>query len=246
MSTLCAISSITFVPVGAVVLTSRHRLKDSDVTWLYGPLHIGSDWSKTVHQDPPPSPNALRQNSLDSVGRSRAATPAGKKPILKRRSISQLLSLPQSPFFNQDGSEDTDDEDAHHGDEDEAMRPPLLHTKSDTHISWRSRPFRKNSPPRIIAPDPSPSEAYFPTTASGTTSSDTSNTTGSSQDLSTASTSGAEGSGHGKKKHISFNTFVEQCIAIEKPKKRKGQHFFTDPVYDDGSVPFIWRGVALH
>lgn len=208
-------------------------LKDSDVTWLYGPLHVGSDWSKPAHQEPPPSPNAHRQNSLDSAGHSRAATPSGKKPILKRRSISQLLSLPQSPFFNQD-LEDTDDEDDHHsGDEQEASRPPLMHTKSDTHISWRSRPFRKTSPPRIIAPDHSPTDSYFPNT-SGTTSSDTSNTTGSSQDLSTASTSGAEGSGHGKKKHISFNTFVEQYIAIEKPKRRKGQHFYTDPVYDDG------------
>ncbi|EKM49016.1 uncharacterized protein PHACADRAFT_214539 [Phanerochaete carnosa HHB-10118-sp] len=209
-------------------------LKDSDVTWLYGPLHIGSDWSKPPHQEPPPSPNAHRQNSLDCVGQSRAATPSGKKPILKRRSISQLLSLPQSPFFSQDGGEDTDEEDGHHGsDDEETSRPPLLHTKSDTHISWRSRPFRKNSPPRIIAPDHSPTDSYFPN-ASGTNSSDTSNTTGSSQDLSVASTSGAEGSGHGKKKHISFNTFVEQYIAIEKPDKRKGEHFYTDPVYDDG------------
>ena len=161
----------------------------------------------------------------------------GKKPILKRRSISQLLSLPESPFFNHDVSEESEEEDASHvGDDEEPPRPPLLHTKSDTHISWRSRPFRKTSPPRIIAPDHSPTDGYFPNTT-GTTSSEASNSTGSSQDLSTASTSGAEGSG-GKKKHISFNTFVEQCIAIEKPKsKRKGSiHFYTDPIYDESSV----------
>ena len=123
-------------------------------------------------------------------------------------------------------------------DEEDAARPPLLHTKSDTHISWRSRPFRKNSPPRIIAPEHPQGDSYFPST-SGTISSDASNTTGSSQDLSTASTSGAEGSGSGKKKHISFNTFVEQCIAIEKPKlmrsstgsSRGGRMF---DAYDDG------------
>lgn len=201
---------------------------------MYGPLHIGSDWSKPAHQEPPPSPSLHRNGSPSP---SRAATPSGKKPILKRRSISQLLSLPQSPFFKSDESDDSDDENSQAGDGEDGSRPPLLHTKSDTHISWRSRPYRKNSPPRIIAPEQPPSNDYFPNVAA-TTSSDTSNSTGSSQDLSAASTSGADGSGNGKKKHISFNTFVEQCIAIEKPKsKRKGSiHFYTDPVYEDGSV----------
>lgn len=213
-----------------------YRLKDSDVTWLYGPLHIGSDWSKAAHKVPPPSP-ALprRQNSIDG---SRPATPSAvKKPILKRRSISQLLSLPASPFFTGDGSEDEDADDAaHHGDGSGPIRPPLMHTKSDTHISWRSRPFRKESPPRIIAPDLPEQSEHLTTPSATTTSSDS---TDSSQDLTTAaSITGADGAVQGKKKHISFNTFVEQFIAIEKPKpKRKpGAVYFSDPAYDDGSV----------
>ena len=42
----------------------------------------------------------------------------------------------------------------------------------------------------------------------------------------------------GKRKHISFNTFVEQCIAIENPKQNRSTTRFADEVSeDDGSVP---------
>jgi hypothetical protein len=34
-----------------------------------------------------------------------------------------------------------------------------------------------------------------------------------------------------KKKHISFNTFVQQCIAIEKPKKNDS---FSQSWYGEG------------
>jgi hypothetical protein len=60
-------------------------------------------------------------------------------------------------------------------------------------------------------------------------------TTSSSQDLSLCPNGG-------KKKHISFNTFVEQCIAIDSPpKQRRGslpretRSSCSEP-YDDGSV----------
>lgn len=169
---------------------------------------------------------------MDSSTGSRAATPSGKKPILKRRSISQLLSLPASPFFLQDGSDEEDGDNGSHCDDELEQRPPLMHTKSDTHISWRSRPFRKESPPRIIAPQLPPAQSD---TSGVATSSNTSNSTGSSQDLSVASGSGAESSGQSKKKHISFNTFVEQYIAIEKPKRKySGAVYYTDSVYDGG------------
>ncbi|KAI0339591.1 hypothetical protein BDW22DRAFT_1431493 [Trametopsis cervina] len=212
-------------------------LKDSDVTWLYGPLHIGSDWAKSVHHDPHPSP-VHRPGSVDTSRSPRAATPPpGKKPILKRRSISQLLSLPASPFFHGEGSDSDDDNDISHiQDDDEPARPPLLHTKSDTHISSRVRAFRKESPPRILSPEfpLQPTDATGST--SGATSSTTSNSTGSSQDLSGASISCTEVAGVGaKKKHISFNTFVEQYIAIEKPKRKQSASiFYSDSVYGGG------------
>ena len=191
----------------------------------------------------------------------RAPASVPKKPILKRRSISQLLSLPASPFFNQADSDEEDENDHVHDLHGEApappTRPPLVHTKSDTHISMRGRPFRKNSPPRIIAEDGSastaststPVSASAPATVSASqvgpvppvarvaTLSDGSGSTSSDQDLSGRSSTGPDGPA--KKKHISFNTFVEQCIAIEKPKLKRAS---TGPAgggrmfdaYDDG------------
>ncbi|KAI0788903.1 hypothetical protein C8Q75DRAFT_195557 [Abortiporus biennis] len=213
-------------------------LKDSDVTWLYGPLVVGSDWSDTETKEKLEASGLCRGGS-DSSDRHQLSTPnpAGTKPILKRRSISQLLSLPASPFFDQDTS-DTEESEAEHLDD--PSRPPLLHTKSDTHISWRSRPHRRDSPPRIIAAE----APTIPKSVLSTASSESSNSAGSDQDLSASSGADGHGTdstgGTGKKKHISFNTFVEQCIAIEKPKpKRKsfsgGRHrFFENTHYDDG------------
>ncbi len=236
------LSAITLIPLIIINLCrstdSSFRLKDSDVTWLYGPLHIGSDWQHTADHEPL-SPCQPRIDNPDSASGSRAATPSGKKPILKHRSITELLSLPTSPFFHLDSDEEDIEDPAHLSDDPEHhQRPPLMHTKSDTHISWRSRPFRKDSPPRIIASDLPPPGTDHLTTS--TASSESSNSTGSDQDLNAQSSTGAEGPG-GKKKHISFNTFVEQYIAIEKPKpKRKASsvQFFHDSTYDGSVLAF--------
>ncbi|KAI0642185.1 hypothetical protein C8Q79DRAFT_929196 [Trametes meyenii] len=218
-------------------------LKDSDVTWLYGPLHVGHDWTDYSTKKTSKLNASHRKTSTDAVPgpfqitttprkSNNSPVPAPKKPILKRRSISQLLSLPASPFFHQPES-DEDVEELEGEVQDAApKRPPLMHTKSDTHISLRGRPFRKNSPPRIIAEDGSAQPVTLAATgseASGSTSSD--------QDLSGSSSVSAEHGG--KKKHISFNTFVEQCIAIEKPNLKRAT---TGPTrggrvfdaYDDG------------
>ncbi|TFK39764.1 hypothetical protein BDQ12DRAFT_664992 [Crucibulum laeve] len=216
-------------------------LKDSDVTWLYGPFHSAVDWAPppkpapvpdSVHTDPASAHDRLDLSTPSSHHRVHTPTSASSnrpshapsKPILKYRSISELLlnrdsgDLPTSPVFSPAESEEEDE-----GVEDTldaitfgnlSRRPSLLHTKSDTHITrWGpSRAFRKDSPPRIDPPGHTPYDhtnstnidAFFeqqPVSAAGSDS--------------TASGS----SGERKKKHISFNTFVEQCIAIEKPKK---------------------------
>ncbi|KAH9852624.1 hypothetical protein C2E23DRAFT_730255 [Lenzites betulinus] len=220
-------------------------LKDSDVTWLYGPLHVGHDWTDYTTKKVSKLNASHRKTSTDALpgpykthAEIRAAlrnvhpVTVPKKPILKRRSISQLLSLPASPFFNHLDSDDEFDE-RDEGSSSTPARPSLMHTKSDTNISVRGRPFRKNSPPRIIAEDGTAPPAQL---APG---SEASGSTGSDQDLSGSSSAGPDGSHGGKKKHISFNTFVEQCIAIEKPKlkrtstgpTRDGRVF---DAYDDG------------
>ncbi|KAI0738433.1 hypothetical protein C8Q80DRAFT_1275441 [Daedaleopsis nitida] len=214
-------------------------LKDSDVTWLYGPLHIGHDWTAYSQHK---TPKLQRKTSTDALPGpySTTSTPrtatVPKKPILKRRSISQLLLLP-TPFFDRQDSEEEDVDDQEPcvvGAP--STRPTLVHTKSDTNLTVRGRPFRKDSPPRIIAEDGSTSHiAESHPLSQTTTSSEASGSTGSDQDLSGASSI----EGPAKKKHISFNTFVEQCIAIEKPKLKRsttgparGGRMFD--AYDDG------------
>lgn len=238
------------------VLISPHfspRLKDSDVTWLYGPLHTAVDWEPPHHpKDDPPTVD-IQSSSQEHLGLNSASEQPPSppppqlrsKPILKHRSISDLLTgaLPNLNNTDDDIESDHDLED----DEDEAIspapsRPALLHTKSDSNVlRWsRSRPFRKDSPPRIIASARQfrPSEVTNPVVAppmderSGSSDS-ARETTSSSQDLSVCPNGG-------KKKHISFNTFVEQCIAIDSPPKpRRGSlpretHRICSESYDDG------------
>lgn len=68
------------------------RMKDHDVTWLYGPLQIGS--IKTLEFDStPPASQLSRSNSFTS-----------KKPILKKRTLSELMlqrSLTSSTLIKQ-------------------------------------------------------------------------------------------------------------------------------------------------
>lgn len=177
------------------------------MTWLYGPLHTAVDWT------PPPKPIPEPASALD------LSTTTHKKPILKYRSISQLLTsdLPTSPHLSPPHSDaDVDVEPArlnphpHPHPNPNPPRPPLTHTKSDTHITrWGpSRSFRKESPPRIDPPaaaySPTNLDAFFATSSAGGDN----------------TTARAASPTQTKKRHISFNTFVEQCIAIEKPKNR--------------------------
>jgi hypothetical protein len=227
------------------------RLKDSDVTWLYGPLHTAVDWEppREDKDDPPPvkQPNYQECCGLNSA--SDQSSQSRSKPILKHRSISDLLTgdLPNSSHTDDDVENDPDPVADDDEDEDIHLppsRPPLLHTKSDSNVQRWSRnfPFRKNSPPRIIASTRQPrspevaDRVVAPPLDERSGSSDSAReTTSSSQDLSMYPNGG-------KKKHISFNTFVEQCIAIDSPpKQRRGSlpretRSSCSQPYDDGSV----------
>ncbi|EPQ56281.1 hypothetical protein GLOTRDRAFT_120851 [Gloeophyllum trabeum ATCC 11539] len=237
---------------------SLNWLKDSDVTWLYGPLHIGQDWSPPSGS-PPKSDGLSQRARRDSTGSlatmqrcNSSASLAGKKPILKHRSIGELLSLPSSPRFPSaefpHDDEEEEEERKQHGQgqrtgTDSPSRPPLLHTKSDTHIVRlrKNHPeFRKDSPPRIIAPVENPMEEAGQALSHADAHSDVSSTSaagdtpGSDRD----SHSTGAGANGGKKKHITFNTFVEQCIAIEKPTLKRGPTGgsvrFYQPEFDEG------------
>ena len=156
------------------------RLKDSDVTWLYGPLH-------TAHVEPV---RPLKVSSaVDRLGIDR---PQGtKKTILKHRTLSEMLTIPMpsSPILESSMSRIDDVEPM-----DDQERPILLQTKSDTNIvRTRNGPTRKKSPPRgPISGKATPSGALTP-------------------QLEAPQPNG--------KRHISFNTFVEQCVAVEDPQE---------------------------
>lgn len=232
------------------------RLKDSDVTWLYGPLHTAAEWKPPPRQLPPLSCSPLagapaRPNSPSSTYLSRRPSCRSPyKPILKHRSISELLTseLPaSSAMFSPIESEEESEADVNNGDVAKPKRPALLHTKSDTHITrWgSSRAFRKDSPPRINPPGIEQKEhAKVPCPKLSRSGSSQRLSAGGpvraslSQDSTSSGKSNSSGehsrSRH-KKKHISFNTFVEQCIAIDKPKKNASGYF--------GAIPeAVWMG----
>ncbi|KAL7420966.1 protein phosphatase regulator [Cryptotrichosporon argae] len=152
-------------------------LKDSDVTWLYGPLHTAS-----VEPVRP-----LKQSTTDE--RYGIDRPSGMKPILKHRTISELLTIPNPSSPILEAIRSTDDIDS----DDVASiagRPALMQTKSDTNILAARGTPRRRSPPRHpitannIVEIPAPGGAPSPD---------------------------VPGSG---KRHISFNTFVEQRVAL--------------------------------
>jgi hypothetical protein len=248
------LSSCCGTPCAYIFPNLPFRLKDSDVTWLYGPLHTAVDWEppyqlkndSPVDKQPCPQEYCGLNTASDQSSQSRS------KPILKHRSISDLLTGALQNVGHTDDDVANSPDPTEDEDEDEVeeihlppSRPPLLHTKSDTNVlRWsHNRPFRKDSPPRIIAStrQPRSSEVANPIVAPAlderSGSSDSAReTTSSSQDLSMYPPGG-------KKKHISFNTFVEQCIAIDSPPKSRRDSLPREPrglcseFHDDGSAP---------
>jgi hypothetical protein len=64
-----------------MLLLTFTRLKDCDVTWLYGPLQTGSDKSLKLRSCSPAS----------STGISKSNPFLNKKPILKKRNMSEIM-----------------------------------------------------------------------------------------------------------------------------------------------------------
>ncbi|KAK7056440.1 protein phosphatase regulator [Paramarasmius palmivorus] len=231
-------------------------LKDSDVTWLYGPLHTAVDWS------PPPKPrDHLERAPASAHDRLDLSTTPKQKSILKYRSISELLTsdLPTSPVFSPSCS---DGECEDHLNHPKQRRPSLVHTKSDTHITrWGpDRTFRKDSPPRIEPPGAAgstssntlsnsrPARVNSTTNLTGYFTSHLGSQAPSSSQPSSSNSNSASTSPRGptselapnsgvpqKKKHITFNTFVEQCIAIDKPKGIASDERF-ETIDEDGDI----------
>jgi len=186
---------------------------------------------------PPPKPISDSTDPLSSLTSPNGNTTT-HKPILKHRSISELLTfdLPTSPKPTGPIHSDEDIDyilyslsplPEEQGGACKKRRPTILHTKSDTQIMhWGSgRGFRQHSPPRIDLPQspPSPTGHVEPPPLDGVAESN----------ASSDSNSALAHPPPNKKRHISFNTFVQQCISIEKPKKSTGVSRYDDDDDDD-------------
>lgn len=149
-------------------------MKDHDVTWLYGPLQTGNVKAFNLNLTPPAS-RLSRSNSF-----------ASKKPILKKRSLSEVMlqrSLSSSTLMKQA----TD--------------------------AVRAQQPRKRLHDRPMLGDSASSD--FGTSSNTETPLTRSTTDTSSTELSASfSTSGVQTPC--TKRHIHFNNKVEQCIAINK------------------------------
>lgn len=168
---------------------------------MYGPLHTAEQPIYT----PRPSPTTATALDLPDSPSPSLVQPfngLAKKPILKHRSICELLTseFPASPLFS---PPESDDEPIRPGESKLLVaphgppRPSLTHTKSDTQVMrWGpDHLYRRTLPPSVA---PSMVEMH-----------------------STLLQTHVEVVPHQKRKHISFNTFVQQCIAIDQPPKKQ-------------------------
>lgn len=182
------------------------RLKDSDVTWLYGPLHTAN-----VEPVRPLKVSSTGERlGLDVTSTGGPPGPRPSKPILKHRTLSEMLSIttPSSPVMEADTPE---------GEVDglDQARPMLATTKSDTNI-LTTRPgmaIRRTSPTLPMGAFPSGNQGQGAAGGAGQKSPNAPGTR--------TPTEGNPPSSGKEKKHISFNTFVEQCIAVDDPSARE-------------------------
>lgn len=175
---------------------THHRLKDSDVTWLYGPLH-------TAKVEPV---RPLRISSTeDRVGIDLPHN-NGKPGILKHRTLSELLSLPGPTSPDLDGADGIDEDDVILA----PTRMGLPHTKSETNLQRsHSMPSRGRAPGLGRA--------------------------GSVRAASGINNRSKEASPeNNNRRKITFNTFVEQCIALDEPNL--GQPAMVEDSEDDDMV----------
>jgi hypothetical protein len=181
-----------------------YRLKDSDVTWLYGPLH------EAPHGPVPPKGASL-EDKLNII----PPLPKGRKPILKKRTLAEVLvlglaktnNLPITPtraHADPDELKELDIDSRGTTGPEQRDRIMLLHTKSDTNLL---RPAIS----RVHYSNPSsPVEVPTPRRPSMRTR-DRSHLSNSTN---TGSVSPPPMDENGPRKRVGFNAYVSQCIAI--------------------------------
>ncbi|KAF1999509.1 hypothetical protein P154DRAFT_523301 [Amniculicola lignicola CBS 123094] len=149
-------------------------LKDVDVTWLYGPLQPAANRSIHRYQSEPVSQLSKSNSFLH------------KKPILKKRSMSEVMlqrSLSASSLIKQAAAA-VQAQQQHHGYIPERRRPRPIVGRAQSDFVSSSIPSQTTSRDPIDY-------------------------------LSSQSTSGLQTPEHAERKHIRFADKVEQCIAVD-------------------------------
>lgn len=195
-------------------------LKDSDVTWLYGPLHtavdpvpparISSTQDRFNLDGEPQSTHSHSPSTVNSRPGSSASTRSSKapgKPILKHRSLSEILGVGLSRNGESASEEGSEDGKSRH-DPAQRARVSIAHASSDsTLVKLGNANTNRGSSPTII---------------NGYESSDVT-TSGEDSDVARRASAMRSQSGSDDvkpKKHISFSHRVEQCIAVDSEEER--------------------------
>ncbi|CEH13661.1 Protein of unknown function DUF1752, fungi [Ceraceosorus bombacis] len=172
-------------------------LKDSDVTWLYGPLH--------EHADPVPPPRvatAGERLGLDD-------DPRRRKSILKHRTISEMLTTPGRSA--NENALPLSAEVSHETSEDE--------TETESSTPRRKGISSLDASPRP-KPEPLPGQAAtldsgLPTIRKNLGGSPPPSVRLTNQPALDRADSAASSIAPEEKRHISFNQRVEQCISVD-------------------------------
>lgn len=175
-------------------------LKDSDVTWLYGPLH------QAPVPVPPPKIASLA-DKLDIL----PPLPKGRKPILKKRTLAEVLvlglaktnNLPNRPPADELKELDIDSRGVQGPEERDRIM--LLHTKSDTNLL---------RPAIGRAPQPSPPSDDDTAVPRRSARRPANNRSSFSNSTKASVSPPPHDPENGPKKRVGFNTFVSQCIAV--------------------------------
>jgi len=122
-------------------MLNYHRLKDCDVTWLYGPLQTGSDKALRVR-----SPSTSPFNS-SRISKSNSFL-LHKKPILKKRSMSEIMlqkSLSSSSLLKQAAA-------AIQAQQSQGMNRPVIgRATSDFPSLYSSRRLSRDNHPSVLS-----------------------------------------------------------------------------------------------
>ncbi|CDO95536.1 unnamed protein product [Kluyveromyces dobzhanskii CBS 2104] len=203
--------------------------KDSDVTWLYGPIVLGKQ-NNSTHSTQPASHAEMQNSHAATMGYGsddetskrliQKSQSPGPKPILKKRTVSEIIEENSKWRLDIARQHRKQTEDVH-----DVLEPEAKHSTHDDYNAIAAKvnaQYYKNMHPQqdessgIVSPvaaDSSSSVLSQPTAPLSGSLLDTSSAKVESPVLSSILTSAVKQK-QKKERHIHFNDRVEQCISL--------------------------------